>query len=105
MKNTKVKIEKLNNPIQFATTEDGAPCYADACYVRTFSDGEKEMMGYRECRSPKPGRRAAAVIVELEGKGFDRKQIADAMCDGEYLGKSGLTQDVVEEVYRICVAK
>jgi len=44
-------------------------------------------------------------IALLLEEGFNYKQIADAMCDGEYLAKTNLTQDTVEEIYDICNGK
>lgn len=41
---------------------------------------------------------ANRIIEDLEAEGFDGQQIIDAMCDGEALGKSGISQEVAEEV-------
>lgn len=39
------------------------------------------------------------LIIELTGDGFSPKQIKDAMEDGEYLKKAGISQKISEEVH------
>ena len=38
-------------------------------------------------------------IEDLRDQGFDDQQIADAMEDGEYLGKTGIDQETAEEIH------
>jgi len=42
------------------------------------------------------------IIESLREEGFEDDQIAAAMCDGEYLGKEGISQKTSEEVYLYC---
>ena len=43
--------------------------------------------------------KAKKIIGELREDGFDDQQIADAMEDGEYLGKAGIDQETAEEIH------
>lgn len=45
--------------------------------------------------------RAKSLIEDLLDEGFDHVQILQAMTDGEYLKRSGLDQELVEEIYYI----
>lgn len=43
--------------------------------------------------------RAQEIIKELLAQGYDMKQIADVMCDGECLKALDIDQDTAEDVY------
>jgi hypothetical protein len=45
---------------------------------------------------------AQEIIKSLAEEGYDKGQIADAMCDGEYLGSQGITKSLAEKVYDLC---
>ena len=42
---------------------------------------------------------AQEIIYDLLVEGFDNSQIKDAMCDGEYLKKEGINQEISEEIH------
>jgi hypothetical protein len=45
---------------------------------------------------------AQEIITDLTSQGFDREQIADAMCDGEYLLAEDIDENTAAEVYALC---
>jgi hypothetical protein len=45
---------------------------------------------------------AQEIISDLTSQGFDREQIADAMCDGEYLASEYIDENTAAEVYALC---
>jgi hypothetical protein len=44
-----------------------------------------------------------AIIKEQLEAGFDIDQIADALCDGEWLKSEGITQEESEEAHSECL--
>jgi len=46
---------------------------------------------------------ADETIKSLVSDGYDHGQIIDAMCDGEFLSKAGIVQEVAEEICSILV--
>ena len=42
---------------------------------------------------------ATEIVSRLRAEGYDDKQIADAMCDGQYLDQAQISQETAEEVY------
>lgn len=46
--------------------------------------------------------KAKQIIKDLVEEGFDLHQIADAICDGEYLNAEGIDQATAEEVFTLC---
>ena len=47
---------------------------------------------------------AKTLINEIAEEGFDKLQIIDAFCDGEWLSQKGITQEVAEEAVAILTA-
>ena len=45
---------------------------------------------------------AKFIYNDLKSQGFDKKQIADCMCDGEVLAKDGIDQEVAEFIFEMC---
>lgn len=45
---------------------------------------------------------AKLLIEELTSKGITKADIADAMCDGNFLKDAGINQDTAEEIYDFC---
>ena len=48
--------------------------------------------------------RAMEIVLDLRDAGYDDEQIADALCDGEYIKKelAGYKQAEIEDAYAIC---
>ena len=42
-------------------------------------------------------------IDELKAQGYDKVQIIDAICDGEFLKAENIDKETAEEVYNILV--
>ena len=45
------------------------------------------------------------IMQELKAEGYDYRQIAHAMCDGAYLLKRGINQELAKEIHSQALAK